>query len=96
MPTKKRLLMRVIVDTSVLIALNQEGAGTADATRGDPEPSTYDRVNNFLMPPRLRPFRMPSAAHRTCARADFAAIRQTFSSENSATAVKSSGFLKRE
>jgi hypothetical protein len=88
--------MRVIVDTSVLIALNQEGAGTADATRGDPEPSTYNRVNNFLMPPRLRPFRMPSAAHRTCARADFAVIRQAFSSENSANAAKSVGSVKQE
>jgi hypothetical protein len=96
LPTKKRLLMRVIVDTSVLIALTQEGAGTADATRGDPEPSTYDRVNNFLMPPRLRPFRMPSAAHRTCARADFAAIRQASSSENSANAAKSAGSVKQE
>jgi hypothetical protein len=42
LPTKKRLLMRIIVDTSVLIALDQEGGGTADATRGNPEPSTYD------------------------------------------------------
>lgn len=74
--------MRVIVDTSVLIVLDQEGGGTADAIRGNPERFTHDRMNNFLMPPRLRPFRMPSAAHRTCARADFAAIRQAFSSEN--------------
>ena len=88
--------MRVIVDTSVLIALDQEVGGTADAIRGNPEPSTHDRVNNFLMPPRLRPFRMPSAAHRTCARADFAAIRQAFSSENSANAAKSAGSVKQE
>ena len=57
--------MRVIVDTSVLIALDQEVGGTADAIRGNPEPSTHDRVNNFLMPPRLRPFGMTSAVHRT-------------------------------